>query len=144
MLKMYFLMFQKRDQYPCLFINSPFMDCSSEVQEVTCPTKSSWHLMAPDAITHLSATTQNEGCPFQEQSSITGLPQSEQRAELSLETQDVSMLITRRYLATSAPRHRVVFFHRQHHLSGPLALSFALPLTHTDGSLSAPARSCLD
>lgn len=79
-------------------------------------------------IRHLSATTQNEACPFQEQSSITGLPQSEQRAELSLETQEVSMLITRCYLATSAPRHREVFFHCQHHLSGPLALSFALPL----------------
>lgn len=41
-------------------------------------------------------------------------------------------------------RHREVFLRSQHHFSGPLALSFALPLTNTDGSLSAPASSCLD
>ena len=59
--------------------------------------------MAPDTSRHLSANTQNEGCLFQEQSSVTDLPQSEYRAELSLETRDVSMLTTWRYLAAIAP-----------------------------------------
>lgn len=73
---------------------------------------------------------------------ITDLPWNEQRAELSLQTRDVSMLITWHYLAATCTHHRG-FSCCQHHFGAP-GLSFALPLTHTDGLLSAPASSCLD
>lgn len=54
MLKTYFLVLQKRDQFPCLFINSPFMDYKSEVQEAACPARRGWRLWltVPDASRH--------------------------------------------------------------------------------------------
>lgn len=66
MLRTFFLMLQERDRFPCLFINSPFMDCSAKVKEATCPAKRSWHLwlVAPDASRCFACKHPDGGLPL--------------------------------------------------------------------------------
>lgn len=112
-------MLPKRDQFLCVFINSPFRACNPQVGAPACPAKRGWHpwLMAPDGSRHFCP--HKPGVKGTQPGSSLLLLGSKQGAEPSPDTQDVSARIARHDLAENLHPHRhEVFFPCHHGFSG--------------------------